>query len=127
MALSKGPTYGDLLEMMKCAERKASTVNESTAQLLTTELHHKYPNIYVGRPGHFLDTVKRIAAPTLQSLTGKGKLEGTPLKSYLKRQWSPRIRTAIQGMHVCFIRNIYTCSSFYNYSYVNYNKHFYYL
>ena len=100
MALSKGPTYGDLLEMLKCAERKASTINESTAQLLTAELHHKYPNIYVGRPGRFLDAVKRIAAPTLQSLIGKGKLEGTPLKSYLKRRWSPRIRTTtIQGSY----------------------------
>ena len=101
MTLNKGSTYGDLLEMLKCAERQASAINGSTAQLITDELYHKYPNIYVGRPRHFLDTVKWIAAPTIQPLTGKGKLEGTPLKSYLKRQWSPRIRnTTVQGSYI---------------------------
>ena len=110
MSANKGPTYGELLEMLKRAERKASQSHGCTSQLLLNELKGSYPDIPIGRPGRFLDTVKRIAAPTL---TGKGKLGGTPLRSYLKRQWSPRIRnTTTQGSLMYSLHNYYKTQAY---------------
>ena len=116
MSAHKGPTYGELLEMLKNAERKASqsTINGCTSQILINELKDSYPDIPIGRPGRFLDTVKRIAAPTL---TGKGKLEGIPLRSYLRRQWTPRIRnTTTQGIIINIIKHKYTHTYSYTYT-----------
>ena len=83
MASSKPPTYGDLLNILESAERQALEGGDrSTAKLLAVELHHKFPHIQISRPGRFLDTVKRIAAPIQQS---RQVLQGTPLNPYLKR------------------------------------------
>ena len=75
--------------MLENAERLALEGDASTAELLVAELHCQYPLIPISRPGRFLDTVKRIVAPTLQS---RRMLQGTPLQSYLKRKGSPRTR-----------------------------------
>ena len=88
MASNNGPTYEELFKMMTKVERTALHTKESTAKLLKDELSHHYPHITISRPGRFLDTVRRITAPIQHSRI----LKGTSLQSYLKRQWSPRIR-----------------------------------
>lgn len=52
-----------------------------------------HPNVVLGRPSRFYDTVKRIAAPTKPSLVGPSKLSGSPLVSYRKRVWVPKVQT----------------------------------
>ena len=53
MTSSKPPTYGDLLTILESAERQALEGGDrSTAELLTVELHHKFPHIQISRPGH---------------------------------------------------------------------------
>ena len=54
----------------------------------------QFPNMMIGRPSRFYDTVKRIAAPTRPSLVGPSKLSGSPLVSYRKRIWAPRLQQA---------------------------------
>ena len=100
MASKAHPTYGELLMYLKDAELEATTRNESVAILLEAKLHSNYPTVYVGRPGRFMDTVRRIAAPTQASSIGCRKLEGEALASYIKRTWKPRIRTQLisQGL-----------------------------
>ena len=46
----------------------------------------------IGRTNHFWNTVKRLAAPSQPSLTGKIALEGTQLSHYRSKTWEPRIR-----------------------------------
>jgi hypothetical protein len=67
--------------------------NSSMAELLVTRFRELYPHIPIGRPGRFLETVRRIEAPVRG-----GTLKGSDRKSYLKRKWAPRIRnTTAQG------------------------------
>ena len=96
------PTYGELIKMLKISERKAETVcNSGIAELLTAEFQHKFPHIPVSRPSRFLDTVRRLEAPTRPSALGQRKLDGSSLRSYLKRKWIPRNRNTHQqqGMY----------------------------
>lgn len=97
------PTYGELISMLKISMTKAETSNSSVAELLATEFQHKFPQIPINRPSRFLDTVRRLEAPTMPSALGGKKLDGSPLRSYLKRRWIPRIRNTHrqQGMHTC--------------------------
>lgn len=78
------PTYGELIDLfMEC---------EGPDILL----RKKFPNLRVGRPGHFYETVSRIAAPTKRT-----KLIGSPLSTYRKRLWEPRVRNIrSRGMHL---------------------------
>ena len=46
----------------------------------------------IGRTDRFWDTVKRLAAPSQPSLTGKIASEGTQLSHYRSKTWEPRIR-----------------------------------
>ena len=97
------PTYGELIHMLKTSEMKAETIcNSGVADLLTAEFQHKFPQIPISRPSRFLDTVRRLEAPTMPSALGQRKLDGSPLKSYLKRRWIPRIRNTHQhqGRHM---------------------------
>ena len=94
------PTYGELIDMLKISEKKAETLSNScVAELLTAEFRHKFPQIPINRPGRFLDTVRRLEAPTRLSSLGKRKLDGSPLTSYLKRRWIPRIRNTCTHQH----------------------------
>jgi hypothetical protein len=87
------PTYGELIEFLNDAENEEDT-SRGVAEILTENFSAKYPHISISRPCRFLDTVKRIAAPTRSSCLGKPKLVGSPLHSYLSRNWSPRIRNS---------------------------------
>ena len=98
MAAYKVPTYGELIRMLEVAEMEAETSEISVAELLEVTFHCNYPHISISRPSRFFDTVKRIAAPTRPSAIGHRKLNGSPLRSYLKRHWKPRIRNTQQGV-----------------------------
>ena len=83
------PTYQQLIELLEEAEKLASQPGAvlSAAELLNTNFSRLYPHIKIGRPGRFLETVRRINGPLL-----KGKLEGSCRESYLRKEWKPRIR-----------------------------------
>ena len=81
--------------MLEAAEGESKISGNSVSELLVSYFHRQYPSVPIGRPGRFHDTVQRIAAPTRHS---RGKqLGGSPLCSYLKRVWTPRIRNTQQG------------------------------
>lgn len=98
MALHDKPTYGDLILLLESAEAEAEISNATIADLLAAKFSDEYPHFSVSRPSRFLDTVRRIAAPTRPSAIGSKKLDGSPLCSYLKRYWAPRTRN-IQGIY----------------------------
>ena len=93
---SKNPTYEGLIRFLDFAEETVannkSCCGQSVAEILVLEFKSHYPRITISRPGQFLDTVRRLAAPTKSSTIGQTKLTGSPLHSYLRRQWIPRIR-----------------------------------
>ena len=98
------PTYGELIYLLEEVEQESPN-DES---LLYSKFKVLYPNIYVGRPRRFYETLTRLAAPTKSSLRGKVSLTGSPLTSYRKRTWQPRLRNlAIKGRNkqdpVCFV------------------------
>ena len=82
------PTYGELIDLFEETECECP----HSEDLLCSKFKKLYPNIYIGRPRRFYDTVLRIVAPTRPSLRAESKLTGSPLSSYRKRIWSPRIR-----------------------------------
>ena len=82
------PTYGELIDLL--AETEHESPNDE--DLLFSKFKTLYPSISVGRPRRFYETVSRIAAPTQPSLIGVPKLCDSPLSSYRKRTWEPRIR-----------------------------------
>ena len=57
----------------------------------------QYPTVEVGRPSRVYDTISRLVGPTRPSLRGPAKLTGSPLASYRKRIWLPRIRNTNAG------------------------------
>ena len=81
------PTYQELIGMLNKTESEASDGAVSVAELLTTKFGHRYPHIKIGRPGRFLETVRRIAGPVKHQ-----RLKGSVRRSYLKRRWTPRTR-----------------------------------
>ena len=109
----KSPSYGELIDLLSDAEQESK---EHATELLASKFHQIYP---IGRPARFFDTVTRLAAPTRPSmigppklcsclaaptrpsLIGPPKLCGSPLSSYRRREWIPRIRnpTAAEGIH----------------------------
>ena len=111
-----GPTYGELIELLEVAEAEAETSEASIAELLAAKFRCDYSHIPISRPSRFFDTIKRIAAPTRPSAIGQRRLNGSPLRFYLKRHWAPRIRNTQQGMffnhmhlHVCVNQTVCTC------------------
>ena len=85
------PTYKELLELLEQAEAQ-SAAQLSTAELLTAKFAERYPHIKIGRPGRFLETVRRISAPIKS-----GKLQANDKRLYLEREWNPRIRNPSNG------------------------------
>ena len=88
--------YGDLIDLLEDAEM--ANVDGSVADILTEKFTASYPHIPISRPTRFLDTVRRLAAPTRPSVVGQQKLMGSPLTSYRHRHWIPRNRHK-QGMY----------------------------
>ncbi len=82
------PSYGELIDLLSEAEH-----DDDVPKALCHKFSQEHPDVPIGRPGRFYETVKRIAAPTRPSLRGEVKLYGSPLSSYRKRKWTPRIRT----------------------------------
>jgi len=98
--MEKFPTYKELIELLNDAECVAECAF-STAELVAQEFRQRYPHIYIGRSGRFLETIRRIAGPITNQ-----RLNASSQKSYLKRQWKPRIRNTTnqcQGTHMYVI------------------------
>ena len=83
----RSPTYGELIDLFEEKEHEC-TNNEG---LLCSKFRKLYPKIYIGRPRRFYDTVTHIVEPTRPSLRGESRLSGSPLCSYRRRTWEPRI------------------------------------
>ena len=78
------PTYGELIDLLSAAEQQHQSINSSSlSEILVANFKTLYPNISIGRPDRFLDTVRRIAASTTTSILGRGKLAGSPLRKIL--------------------------------------------
>ena len=90
----KKPTYGELIDLLEEVERESP----NDENLLCSKFKMLYPKFYVGRPRRFYETVSRLAAPTKNSLRGHTSLTGSPLCSYRRRLWQPRLRNlAVKG------------------------------
>lgn len=94
---NKQPSYGELIDMLHKSESEAAALNNPGCVnlLLLDKFKSCYQDITAGRPlrpERFYDTVCRIAAPTKPSLRGKPKLTGTPLATYKRRVWVPKVR-----------------------------------
>lgn len=86
-------THGELIELLYFAESKCEKHNDiELSELLVTLFKERHPSIYIGRPRRFLDTVRRIAAPTRPSMIGESKIDGDCLRAYMKKTWKPKIR-----------------------------------
>ena len=79
-------TYQVIIEILNKADREKDS-SVSTAEFVYEEFKKRYPVIQIGRPSRLLDTARRIAGPIRNQ-----KLKGSAKKSYLKREWKPRIR-----------------------------------
>ena len=90
--MSSAPTYLELIQLLNESESAAiDPCNvHSTAEILTTRFSERYPHIKIGRPGRFLETVRRIDGPIKSD-----RLKGTSRRSYLKRKWTPRTRNTV--------------------------------
>lgn len=104
------PSIGELIDFLEAAQIAYETGSEekTVAEILTERFISKYPHVPISRPSRFLDTVKRLAAPTKPSSIGEPKLSGSPLAHYRGREWIPRSRRR-QGMSVCVIYNVHVC------------------
>ena len=89
---SRLPTYGELMEN---SEKDAP----SDYDALYSVFQQQYPHVKISRPKRFYDAVNRIAAPTKPSSKGDSKLCGSPLATYRKRVWKPRVRNTL-GMEL---------------------------
>ena len=101
------PTYGKLIDILQAAEIacEADHQKHSVAEVLVEKFTSNYPHISVSRPTRFLDTVRRLAAPTKPSALGEQKLLGSPLVTYRRRVWIPRRRHK-QGIFRGVSRNL---------------------
>lgn len=96
------PSYGEMIDLLEDVEIEVAKENRPIADILVEKFTANYPHIPICRPSRFLDTVRRLAAPTKPSAVGKQKLIGSPLASYRRRHWMPRNRHK-QGMLVCIL------------------------
>lgn len=69
----------------------------NAAELLCSEIRHRFPSIEVGRPSRVYDSISQKVAPTMPSLRGTAKLAGSPLASYRRPVWLTRIRNTHAG------------------------------
>ena len=99
--MQEHPSYGDLIDFLEAAEIETDCY-QSVADILTEKFTASYPHIPITRPSRFLDTVRRLAAPTKPSAVGQQKLIGSPLTSYRHRHWIPRTRHK-PGMLDCWL------------------------
>ena len=88
-----------MIDLLAEVEQEES---ESIPNTLFDRFSTLYPNVVLGRPSRFYDTVKRIAAPTKPSSVGPSKLSGSPLVSYRKRIWAPKVKKT-QGKKVIYV------------------------
>ena len=88
----KNSTYGELIDFLNAAELESEDSEQPVAEIITEKFRSQYPDIPIHRPSRFLDTVRRLAAPTKPSAIGRQKFVGSPLRSYLHRHWVPRTR-----------------------------------
>ena len=63
--MDQKPTYGKLIEILEDAKVEAASNEIPVAELLSAKFSSEYPHIPISRPSRFLDTVRRIAAPTV--------------------------------------------------------------
>jgi len=101
--MEKFPTYKELIELLNDAESVAESAL-SPAELVAEEFRQCYPHIYIGRPGRFLETIRRIAGPITNQ-----RLNASSQRSYLKRQWKPRIRNTTDQCQGTQMYIISTC------------------
>lgn len=90
------PSYGYLIDLLEDVEKA-----DENADILSEKFAASYPHIPISRPSRFLDTVRRLAAPTRQQ-----KLMGSPLIAYRRRHWMPRNRRQ-KGVFVLYITHNY--------------------
>jgi len=91
---TKMPSYGEMIDLLSDVEKSCIDVPET----LCTQFRNLYPHIPIGRPDRFHDTVQRLAAPTRPSLRGPSRLQGSPLVTYRKRIWNPKINNKPKGI-----------------------------
>ena len=85
--------------MLSKVESEAGDSAASVAEFLAAKFSRRFPHVRVGRPGWFLETVRRIAGPIKHQ-----RLNGSARRSYLKRRWTPRTRnTTYLGLCECHI------------------------
>ena len=88
-----------MIDLLAEVEQEES---ESIPNALFDRFSTLNPNVVLGRPSRFYDTVKRIAAPTKPSLVRPSKLSGSSLVSYRKRIWAPKVQKT-QGKKVIYV------------------------
>ena len=76
----KNPTYGELIDFLNAAELESEDSEQPVAEIITEKFRSQYPDIPIHRPSRFLDTVRRLAAPTKPSAIGRQKFVGSPLR-----------------------------------------------
>ena len=108
------PSYGELIDLFE-------ETKHGGEEFLCSKFRNLYPEIYIGRPRRFYETVQRIAAPTKASLRGESKLQGSQLASYRKRSWEPRIRNQPKtGKSYVTHRCVHTCCMYFLHCDINY-------
>ena len=88
------PTYGELIDLFELVEDEHS----GDETVLCALFRENYPDIDIGRPGRFFETVQSIVAPVQSSMLRKPPLSGSPLVSYRRRKWKPRVRNPQKGV-----------------------------
>ena len=58
------PSFGELIDLLDTANIIHQRRTDETGEILTEMVTYKYPHVQIHRLSHFLDTVKRLAAPT---------------------------------------------------------------
>ncbi len=88
------PTYGELIDLFEEVEKE----HFNDENVLCQQFKDLYPDVTIGRPRRFFETVKRLIAPVRPSLRGTVSLTGSALASYRRRVWVPRVRNAAKGI-----------------------------
>ena len=98
-------TYGDLIDLYESVMISATSAEGKQSQDLFIEgMHESFPGYHLSRPKRFIETVQRRP-----SFRGPPKLSGSPLLTYCKRTWKPRVPSSGADSQCCYI-SIYTFS-----------------
>ena len=85
------PTYGELIDLFEKYEDQPNAEH-----LICSKVSERHPTICTKRSGRLFNSVQRIVAPTRTSLRGPAKISGgSPLSSYRRRVWQPRITRTV--------------------------------